>query len=137
MKEGVLKKRLVYLILISRLLIFVFLLFLNFLGGIAKDELWQLIFLMTPVTVLYAAVVLKFISGNRYLARGENLSGGYSVFSWLLLALIYFSELLLIVLNAAFITITASNLRTGILICECLLAAYAGTNLTTLFVNNR
>lgn len=137
MKEGVLKKRLVCLILICRVLIFIFLIFLNFMGGIAKDELWQLIFLMTPITVLYAAVVLKFISVNRYLARGESLPSGYSVFSWLFLAFIYFSELLLIVLNAAFMTITAGNLHTGILICECLLAAYAGLNLTALFAKDR
>lgn len=137
MKEGLLKKRLIYLILICRVLLFMFLVFLNAIGGIAKDELWQVIFLIAPLTVFYGAMALKFISGNRYLPEGENLPAGYAAFSWLFPVFIYILEFLLIILNTAFLMITVGDLHSGILICECLLAAYAGLNLTALFAGDR
>ncbi len=133
MKEGILKKKSVVLILLSRLLILPVLAFLKYCGGLTREEFTVLGYLIVPICCLYIALAVKFIRNNRYLISGKAVSAGYYQTRYLLPASLYLSEFAVILCKAFLNWLTTDELYLVVFLIESSLASYAGFYLAELF----
>lgn len=133
MNEGILKKRIAILILIFRFLMVLMLFILQYFGGLTEEEFWNTVYIVSPMSLLYLTVVLKFVLGNRYLIRGKMLSRGYVLLVFSAISVIYIVSFIMIILKGVFNLITEVAFYKIICGVESILAIYAGIFLSRLF----
>jgi hypothetical protein len=133
MREAHVRNTISKLSLFSRVATYGLLIGMFLLGGLRPDELRQLLFLISPITALYFAGLIKFMVDHRYQRKGDSLGNAFSMLTTWGLGGLYMGELLLVLLKSIANTLTYETIFTGIAIIEILLGAYAGFFITTLF----
>ena len=133
-REGSLKKWIVYIILISRIIILLIVKMFNDVGRLTPDEFHLLFFTLLPMSALYFVLTIKFIIiSKRYIPGGGIITKTYFVLSFFPLILLHLTEFVLIYFKNAINSDNYELLYWWIAIIECILAAYAGFYLSDLF----
>lgn len=133
MKEAYVRNAVSKISLLCRVAIYSLLVGMFLLGGLRPDEFQHLLYLISPMTALYAAGLIKFMADHRYQRKGSVLSGGFSVMATGTLVALYLAEASLILLKSVENVLAYDTIFPGIAIIEILFGAYAGFFITTLF----
>ncbi|HHP7241252.1 MAG TPA: hypothetical protein ACFCUD_06250 [Cyclobacteriaceae bacterium] len=87
-----------------RIMIFICLMVLYWLGGFDQYEIKILVYLLGPITMLYLAAFLRFALRFPYTSKRASFTRLGSGFSFLFVLTIHLIEITLIVLNALYKT---------------------------------
>jgi len=132
--EGLLKKRIIYILAFCRLVTLIILYLSWQFNSLIETPLYELLRCLLPLTVLCLFFILKYLSDTRrYIYPGKPIHKSYSTARCLPLIVLNVAEGILILLSPYLFDQDMELLYWFIAIIECLLAAYAGFYLSVLF----
>jgi len=137
LNEGLLRRKIVYMVLICRMLMWFVLVVLYICNQLRPVQLLQLLFITLPIGVMYFVFLLKYVLiHKRYFAASANLPGRDYQSAYLLIITIYLLEIFSIYLRDIIFSGDFVVLCGAISVMESALGAYAGFYLSGLFAIN-
>jgi hypothetical protein len=137
-RAGALKKWIAYSIFLCRTALVLAVNIFNGMGRLTYDELHILLFVISPLTILYFVFIGKFISVHkRYFKPGGIIGKGELFLSFFPFILLHISEFILIYFKDVIYSDNFESLLLWIVIIESVLSAYTGFHLSDVFSSDK